>query len=638
MNFLSPLFLAGSVAAAVPILLHLLKREPEARVKFAAVQLLKRAPVEDTARHRLRELLLLALRVATLVLLALAFARPFFPSGHAAGPSGVTVVALDTSYSMAAPGRFERARQLAKDAIARAAATDAVGVVTFADSAEIADKPSADRVLAVSALDRATPGFGGTRYRAALSTAAQAIAAAGASTRATIVVVTDLQESGWDDGDRVSVPEGVRLEIADVGELPANLAVTGLRSTGDRGDRIIATVRNTSTTARDVRAHLALDSRPAGDATTTVGANQSADVTFPNPARANAPASASVSIDDPDGLPADNVRYLALNGADRPQVLAITSSGDLEKDAFYVDHALTAAGPGGDRGFDVHAMSAAQLSSAGDDRLSRDAAIIVMSTRGLEPRGREKLAAYARSGGGVLVAAGPDVDGAVAADLLGAGAALKIGSVADMRQTVRALAPADLRHPIFRPFAGASAPLALVRVRQSVRIDGEGCRTLARLTAGDAALIDCAAGEGRGVVFASDLNNQWNDFPLHASFVPFLHEAVRYLASGRAHSSDYVVGEAPAGVPQTPGVYPMPATIGKTAARVSVNVDPRESSATRLTVDEFQSAVTRLKDSGSTAARVEARQQEDNQHVWQYALALMLVTLVVEGVVASRTA
>src|SRR3984893_12398776 len=116
LSFLAPVFLAGAAAAAVPIVLHLLKREPEARVKFAAVKLLKKAPVEHTQKRHLRELILLALRIATLALLALAFARPFFASGAAIGSAGVTDVALDTSYSMSAPGRFERARQLAKDA------------------------------------------------------------------------------------------------------------------------------------------------------------------------------------------------------------------------------------------------------------------------------------------------------------------------------------------------------------------------------------------------------------------------------------------------------------------------------------------------------------------------------------------
>ena len=100
MNFLSPLFLIGAATAAVPIVLHLLKREPEPRVLFSAVRLLKRAPVEHTEKHRLRELLLLALRVAALVLLALAFARPFFTSTRAAAGASASIVALDCSCSM----------------------------------------------------------------------------------------------------------------------------------------------------------------------------------------------------------------------------------------------------------------------------------------------------------------------------------------------------------------------------------------------------------------------------------------------------------------------------------------------------------------------------------------------------------
>ncbi len=84
-SFLSPLFLFGTLAAAVPIVLHLLRREPEPRVRFSAVKLLRHAPVEYTERRRLRELLLLALRVAALVLLAIAFARPFVAAGAAGG-------------------------------------------------------------------------------------------------------------------------------------------------------------------------------------------------------------------------------------------------------------------------------------------------------------------------------------------------------------------------------------------------------------------------------------------------------------------------------------------------------------------------------------------------------------------------
>jgi hypothetical protein len=123
--FLSPLFLAGALAAAVPIVLHLLKRHTEQRVRFAAVAMLKGAPVEHTSTRRLRKLVLLARRVAALVMLALAFARPFFRGGSAMS-GGLTVVAVDTSLSMSAPASVARARQLFIDAIRQAPSGDDV--------------------------------------------------------------------------------------------------------------------------------------------------------------------------------------------------------------------------------------------------------------------------------------------------------------------------------------------------------------------------------------------------------------------------------------------------------------------------------------------------------------------------------
>ena len=208
LSFLSPLFLAGAAAAAMPIVLHLLKREPEARVKFAAVKLLKQAPVEHTDRRRLRELLLLALRVAALVLLALAFARPFLATGAAVGSTGVTVVALDTRSACRRPAASSARKQLAKDAIARAPAGDLVGVVTFADEAEIVATPAVgSRAGARRRSSRRRPD---SAPRATARRCRRRRSIWPAAT-APIVVVTDLQENGWDAGDRASVPEGTTI-------------------------------------------------------------------------------------------------------------------------------------------------------------------------------------------------------------------------------------------------------------------------------------------------------------------------------------------------------------------------------------------------------------------------------------------
>ena len=626
-SFLSPLFLAGAAAAAVPIVLHLLKREPEARVKFAAVKLIKQAPVEYTDRRRLRELLLLALRVTALVLLALAFARPFLATGAAVGSTGVTIVALDTSYSLAAPGRFERARQLAKDAVARTPAGDLVGVVTFADDAEIVAAPGSDRTLATDAIEQASAGFGATRYRAALSAASQHLA----GRQGTVVLVTDLQENGWDAGDRAFVPEGTTIRVADVGPMPPNLAITAVRPLADR---LVATVHNGGARARDARVHLTIDNRPAGDATVSLGANQSAEATFAGAPRG---VSAAVRVEDGGGIQADNVRYAVLGGTSKPSVLLVSGSGDANRDAFYVQHAL-AAGTA-DAAFQVAGVAGAQLAAWPDDRVAPYAAVFLLSTRGLERHGRELLAGYAQHGGGIFIAAGPEVDGELVGDILGAGSTLRIAAVEGARPAPRALAPADGRHPVFQAFAGNPASLGLVTFQQAARISGTACQTLARFTTGDTALIECPAGDGRALVIASDLDNRWNDFPLHATFVPFVHEVARYLASARAHAVDYLIADAPAGVKRAPGIVTVNDAARAGGARtIAVNVDPRESDSARMSVDDFQSAVTRLKDAGGGQTRGEARQQEDEQHLWRYALAAMALLLAAEGVLAARTA
>src|SRR5262249_56586883 len=100
---------------ALPIILHFLRRDVAPPVPFTAVHLLRKTPVERSRRHRLRDLLLLAARVCALVLLAASFARPY--RAAAPGTTRMTVVAVDRSFSMSAPSRMARARELARQAI-----------------------------------------------------------------------------------------------------------------------------------------------------------------------------------------------------------------------------------------------------------------------------------------------------------------------------------------------------------------------------------------------------------------------------------------------------------------------------------------------------------------------------------------
>lgn len=634
MAFLSPLFLIGSLAAAVPIVLHLLKREPENRVRFAAVHLLRRAPVEHSSRRRLRELLLLALRVAALLLLAFAFARPFFASNLATS-GATTVVALDTSSSMSAPGQFEKARQLAKQAIANAAVGSLVAVVTFADGAQVASQPSGDKADASAAIDAAQPGAGGTRFRAGLNAAVDLLR----GRPGTIVVVTDLQETGWDAGDRVTVPDSVTVEVADVGAPPPNLAVTAVRVVGDR---VVATVRNTGPNPVSARLRLNLHegqdstvaTRLAGESVVPVGSGQAATVNFTLPSSGRW---ASVSVDDETGVGADNSRFVVLDSRSRPTVLVIANSGDLARDGFYLEQALVSAGAD-DRAWAVEGIAAGELAAWDQARLDAHAAIVLTSTRALEHHGRDLITAYLKKGGGMLVAASPDVDGDVLQEVL-AGPRLSIvspGAAAPGARVTRTWVASDVRHPVLRAFGSARGALGLVQFQRVAVVRTEDCAVLARFTSSEPALVDCAAGEGHVLVIASDLDNRGNDFPLHATFVPFLHESVRYLTGGQQSTAEYFVADVPAGIPPVPGVAAVPGA--RASKLVAVNIDPAELDPGRLTPDEFKGAVTTMGGGAQAGAALQAHETEERQHIWQYVLVLMLAMMIVESWVAARIA
>ena len=76
MSFLAPWALLLSAAAAVPLLLHLLRRRTGTRVEFPAVRYLLRAEKEHAREVRLRNIVLMLLRVAIVLAIAFAMARP----------------------------------------------------------------------------------------------------------------------------------------------------------------------------------------------------------------------------------------------------------------------------------------------------------------------------------------------------------------------------------------------------------------------------------------------------------------------------------------------------------------------------------------------------------------------------------
>lgn len=627
MSFLYPLFLAGLLAIAVPILLHLFRRRTEVVVDFPAVRLLEKAPVEQQRRRRLRELILLALRVTALALLAFAFARPYLPTADAAAPVPVTVIALDSSLSMSAPEQWQRALQAARDAAQRAPATHSVALVTFADSATLVVPPTTDRGGVNAAISQVQPTNGGTRYRTALARAAETIT----SGDGRIVVVTDLQQAGWEASDEGAVPDGIDLEVVEIAAPPNNLAVTTVRRDGDV---LIAGIHNFGLRPARLPVRLRVGDRVIAAESIDVAAQSAAEARFTTqiPLRGGA----VVQIDDPSGYAGDNTRFTILDPAARLAVFVVTAAPPESSDAgLYVERALLVADDG--KAFEPRVVDGRSLTQSATGQFSDAAAVILLGTSTLDRAGRERIASYLKAGGRVLLTLGPDVDVGTLSETVGTTLAIAAEATVLSARTVTLVA-ADTRHPIFRPFSSPTGALGDVYVEQYRRLNvqprdannAESANVLARFSGAGDALIEQTVEKGRLLVFASDLDNRWNRFPLNPAFVPWMIETTRYLAQGREQRQAFTLPDVPPGVPAEAGVHRLQDGI------VAVNPDIRESNPSRTSPDEFLASVTRSTEVVAARAAILAREQEERQRLWQIGLLVMFVALASEGLIGRR--
>ncbi|RPJ53045.1 MAG: VWA domain-containing protein, partial [Acidobacteria bacterium] len=503
------------------------------------------APRREARRRRLRNLVLLGLRVAALLLLAVSFARPYLAAGaDVSSRRQLTVVALDVSASMSAPGVVEQARAAVRSAITTAPEGDAVALLTFADSASVLSPPTSDRGALFALADGIRPGAGGTSYAAALGRVAELVA----DGPGRVVIVTDMQRPGGRPAEAPRLAEGMPIEIVDVGSNSGNVAVVDVERR--RHDQLVAVLRNTGREIRNAGVTLSIDGRVAARKDVTLPADGRTEVQFD--VRLPERGSAAVGVEDGKGAALDDTRYLVLDPPAPPRVLVV-GNGSPASEAFFVVRAL---GVGEGRLFDARSVGPSDLGRLADAREGDAyAAVVLLGTRGMSDAGRNYLRRYVEQGGGMLVAAGPALDAGVLEDLTGD--AMRLEQAADRAGSPLSIVVTEGRHPAFRVLA-AEGGFTEVRVTRASALGvAGGAETLARFTDGSAAIAQAGSGRGTVVAVASDLGGAWNDLPRSPSFLPLLHGLVRNLGAGRELPGAMSACDLPSGFPPTPGIVDM---------------------------------------------------------------------------------
>jgi hypothetical protein len=676
MSFLAPLFFVALAGLAIPVLLHLTQRERKQVVYFPSLMFVRQIPYKSVRRRKIQNWLLLAVRMAALTLVILAFARPWLQAGDAAVPIGSgareVVVLLDNSYSMAYADHWERARAAAYAEINRLNPSDRGTLVLFSSGADIVTRSSPERAKLSAAVATAKPGSGPTRYAPALKVAGS-ILSESQLPRREVILISDFQRNGWRGVEGARLPEGSLLTpvpVTGATDRP-NVSVTGVslnRSTFSNQERVAVTAGLSNRSERKLdnqTVTLAVNGIPVGSKPVTIESGAATTVSF-DPFTINARnMRATVKIAD-DALNADNTFNFVVSPSE-PVRLVVIDRGSAGAN-LYLTRALAI---GEQPRFETVTR---QPETVSDEDLRKSAVVLLNDVPVSTPLAR-RLARYLDQGGGLLVVAGPRAAWPAEVDALPA----SLGNPVDRsRGDAARVGAIEYGHSVFEPFrAPRSGDFTSVRIYGYRNVSAaKDARVLARFDAGSPAVVERRVGSGRALLWASTLDTSWSDAPLRPIFLPFVHRVVRHLAAYKESQPWLTVGDvldpstttsaratSAQGMVLTPsgqrrpieeegsdvmqlneaGFYELRRGGAQSdTAVVASNVDPAEADLTPLDPKEITAAA--LPQAGSAQGgpggqvQMTPEAQEKNQRLWWYLLVAGIFLLGADTVLSNRLA
>lgn len=558
-EFLSPLFLIGLVSAAIPLLIHLSRSRRTKKIRFSTTRFLTDHFLRSYRMSRLKELLLLACRMALCALFAVALARPLFlPKGDKfnLGQSRAVVLVLDNSASMAYEEEGQtllaHAQTAAREVLDGLRSGDTAAVVLAGRRAlgpEIVfPEPTTELGDVRQAIGRVEPLSVGTDLSAAVSQAEELLRSSAAQSKE-IYVLSDLQDSGWEVGgaqDDATGKLGALVFFVSIRPKQVeNLSITAVQYAASRPMvgvpfLIRPHVRNQSETVKSCAVRLFVDGKKVGEQ--QIEKLQAGRWTVPrfyHTFDTGGWHNGYVEIDDPV-LAADNRRHFTFKVVDSVRVLAVNgapSSVHRLDELFFLKTALTAALEG-ESPIQVDAIGTTGL---GDKPLSDYPLVILANVDSLTEPVVEKLEQYVDAGGSLWVFLGDKASKSFYNDTLASPARLHGGLLATRLNKIEGnpagtqdfayIGDVNADHVALAAFADAGfANLSGVTFKAYWGLEQPETGVLMRSNNGAPLLCEKTFGKGHTLVFAGTCDRDWTNFPVRPAFLPWVYRLTAYLA------------------------------------------------------------------------------------------------------------
>jgi hypothetical protein len=594
MLFLNWMLVGGALAGGIPLAIHLLRRNNPRVVPWGAMQFLVAKTVQQRRRFQLERLLLLLLRIAIPVVLALCMARPvvsWLRGLAASGPKSL-VVLLDDSASMASGGLgqagFERAVAVLQREFSELPRGSEVAVLPLC----FVENPLVDRTVniarAAGILEKSAAQFAAAQPEAAFEAASRQFAQMHHARRQ-VMLFSDFQKSNWQE-ERIPArkqalerlrgltpppllnwydtggpgTENVAVERLDFSKLPVG-AMQRLR--------FRATLRNFGGKVRaDLTVRWKVDGVLQNASQLTLGVRESAQVVFEHTFIETGGHSVEVGI-DPDAVRADDTLFAAVEVRPALSVLLLNGSPSAEPLKGETDFLELA----------LHALSSAQGQGAGLLRtrnlgasaldakvLAGQQVVVLANVQQLGESQVRALEAFVEKGGGLLFFPGSRTDSRWANEHLHRGGKGLLPAEMSALQTRSVelsgalgggglgVGSEPVRHPVLDPFTHGGGALGDIRVHtwyslrpsagaaalaQSERAARSTATAVLGLENGEPLFLESKFGSGVVIQAAISCGPNWGNLPTRPAFVPLMQRLVIHAGSAMLPPHNVATGQ-----------------------------------------------------------------------------------------------
>lgn len=688
MSFLTPLFLFGAAAVALPIVFHLLRRSARERVPFSSLLFLSPSPPTITRRSRIEHIFLLLVRCLVLLLLAAGFARPFLSGKGGVAPEAAQasqfVVLVDRSASMRREGLWNAALARTERVLRNLGPADEAAVLAFDRHTETvvtfeqwaAATPSERAAVAVGQLRNLTPTWAGTHLGPALTMAAETIEANSqekefASRR--IILISDLQEGShleglqgyhWPPGVEL-VLEGVQTDRVTNAGLQLVTESDSLQSGPQTGFRV--RVSNAADSRRE-QFEIVWNAASGGEerVETYVPPGQSRTISVQLPNTGGSIEQLRLSGDEHSF---DNLLFHVPTKPEQIKVVYLGPDNEVDPNEplYYLKRAFQDT-----RRQSIVVSGHSGGSWAAPDVLS-NASLVIIAAALSDDEQIDALRNYIDAGNTVLVLLKNRDMGNSIARLVNA-TQVPIEEAEGRRYAM--LGEIRFEHPLFRPFTDPRysdfTKIHFWKYRRMDMATLPGAEALARFDNGDPALIELRRGRGNILVLVSGWHPSDSQLALSSKFVPLLYSVLDQAGALKTHRLAYTVGDSvditatnansnsvtirkpdgsevqwgpqsgPFGDTLVPGIYT--AVNGAVTQRFAVNIDPAESKTAPLAIEELE-RIGLAFPSEKPLSKPEIEQNrrellavelEKQQQLWRWLIVAAMVMLLAETWMSAR--